>query len=107
MTSRIILVVAILTTAAAAPAAPALTTDYLVGKWSAFEEDCSHTIEFRKDGTLTTPIGVAKWTVSGDKVTMDYHDASEPTVSRIKPLSADRIAVETASGRKETEKRCK
>src|SRR5687768_5870430 len=65
----------------AAPAIPAAaevggapTVDYMVGKWSAMDEDCSDTLEFRKDGTLTTPIGEAKWTLVGDKLTMDYGD---------------------------------
>jgi hypothetical protein len=107
MTSRAHAIILATILTGAAPPAPALTPAYLVGKWSAFGEDCSHTIEFKKDGTLTTPIGVAKWTVSGDKVTMDYHDGSKPTVTRLKPLSADRLAWMSDSGKQETEKRCK
>ena len=103
--------VAYMTLAASAGAeptkAPALSADYLVGKWSAMNENCSATLDFRKNGTVTTPIGDAKWTVNGDEVTLNYGDGSDPTTSTIKPLTADRIAVETASGRKETEKRCK
>jgi hypothetical protein len=59
--------------AAAVPAqAGALSADYMVGKWSAMGEDCSSTIEFRKDGTVETPIGPGKWTLAGDKLGFDY-----------------------------------
>ena len=64
-------------TPAAAEVGGAPTADYMVGKWSAIDEDCSDTLEFRKDGTLTTPIGDAKWTLVGDKLTMDYGDGSK------------------------------
>jgi hypothetical protein len=97
----------------AAPVTPAAveiggapTVDYMVGKWSAMDEDCSDTLEFRKDGTLTTPIADAKWTLVGDKLTMDYGDGSKQPASSIKVLSQDRIEITTGSGRKETQKRC-
>ena len=96
--------------AAAAPVAPAagavLAADYMVGKWSAVGEDCSATLEFRKNGTVVTPIGEAKWTVAGDKLSIDYGDGSKPTVSSIKALDPGRIEITHASGTKETEKRC-
>jgi hypothetical protein len=93
--------------AAAAPATPAaLSADYMVGKWSAMNEDCAATLVFTKDGKVTTPIGQAKWAVAGDKLTIDYSDGSTPTSSTIKPVSQDRIEITTSSGRKETEKRC-
>ena len=79
---------------------------YLVGKWSAMGEDCSDTLDFRNDGKVTTPIGDANWSMAGDKLTIDYGDGSKPTTSTIKRLGADRIEVTTASGRKETQKRC-
>ena len=108
MISRAILLAALLTPAAqASPPAPALTPDYLVGKWSAFGEDCAHTIEFKKDGTVSTPIGTGKWKVGNGKLTIDYGDGSAPTSSAVKPLSADRIAWMSASGKQEAEKRCK
>ena len=88
------------------PVAAGLTADYMVGKWSAVDEDCSATLEFRKDGTTETPIGEAKWTVAGDKLSIDYHDGSQPTVSTIKVLDPNRIEITHASGTKETEKRC-
>lgn len=93
---------------AAAPAAVggAPTADYMVGKWSAIEEDCSDTLEFRKDGTLTTPIGDAKWTLVGDKMTMDYGDGSKQPASTLKVVSQERIEVTTGSGKKEFSKRC-
>ena len=97
----------------AAPVAPATaevggapTADYMVGKWSAIEEDCADTLEFRKDGTLTTPIGEAKWTLVGDKMTMDYGDGSKQPASTLKVLSQDKIEITTGSGRKEISKRC-
>jgi hypothetical protein len=93
-------------TPAAAAVGGAPTVDYMVGKWSAMDEDCSDTLEFRKDGTLTTPIGDAKWTLVGDKLTMDYGDGSKQPSSTIKVLSQDRIEITRASGGKETEKRC-
>jgi hypothetical protein len=91
-----------------APAAAdgALSADYLVGKWSAMREDCSATIEFRKDGTVTTPLGDGKWTLAGDKLTFDYGDGSKQPASTITVLSADRIEILRGSGGKETEKRC-
>ena len=96
--------------AAPAPAAPAtagaVTAGYMVGKWSAIGEDCSATIEFRKVGTVATPIGEGKWTLTDDKLAIDYGDGSTPTTSTIKPLGPDRIEITHASGTKETEKRC-
>ena len=96
--------------AAPAPAAPAaagaLTPDYMVGKWSAMGEDCSSTIEFRKDGTVATPIGDGKWILAGNKLTFDYGDGSKQPASTIKMLSADRIQITRGSGGTETEKRC-
>ena len=91
-------------TPAAAPAGA--EAQYLVGKWSAMGEDCADTLDFRNDGKVTTPIGDAKWTMAGDKLTIDYGDGSKPTTSTIKQLGADRIEVTTASGRSETQKRC-
>jgi hypothetical protein len=96
-------------TPAATPAAAGSTTlsaDYMVGKWSAMGEDCSATIEFKKDGTVDTPIGTAKYTVAGDRLSFDYGDGSKPTVSTIKVLSPERIEIVRASGGQETEKRC-
>lgn len=87
-------------------AAGAVSAGYMVGKWSAVNEDCSGTVEFKKDGTVTTPIGEAKWTLDGGKLTIDYKDGSTPTTSTIKPLGADRIEITHSSGTKETEKRC-
>ena len=84
----------------------ALSADYLVGKWSAMREDCSATIEFRKDGTVSTPLGDGKWILAGDKLTFDYGDGSKQPASTIKVLSADRIEILRGSGGKETEKRC-
>jgi hypothetical protein len=97
---------AVAATPAAAQVGGAPTVDYMVGKWSAMDEDCSDVLEFRKDGTLTTPIGEAKWTLVGEKLTMDYGDGSKQPSSSIKVLSQDRIEITRASGGKETEKRC-
>jgi len=93
---------------AAAPVAAGglVTADYMVGKWSAMEEDCKDTLEFRKDGTVATPIGDAKWTLAGDKLAVDFGEGSKPTPSTIKVLSQDRIEITKASGGKETQKRC-
>ena len=93
--------------ATATPAvAGALSADYMVGKWSAMGEDCSDTIEFRKDGTAVTPVGPGKWTLTGDQLGMDFGDGSTQKPSTIKPIGPDRIEITTASGRKETERRC-
>jgi hypothetical protein len=81
-------------------------TDFMVGKWSAMGEDCSVVIDFHKDGSVTTPIGVAKWTAIGDKLSIAYPDGSAPTVSSIKVLDPARIEITHSSGTKETEKRC-
>ncbi len=92
--------------AAAAGPAGALTADYMVGKWSAMDEDCSATIEFRKDGTVQTPVGPGKWALAGDKLSFDYGDSSKMEPSTIKVLGPDRIEITRASGGKETQKRC-
>ena len=96
------------TTTAVAPASAngTVTADYMVGKWSAMEEDCSDTLDFRKDGSVGTPIGGAKWALDGDKLSIDFGDGSEVTASTIKPLGPDRIEITKASGNKETQKRC-
>lgn len=93
-------------TPAAAEVGGAPTADYMVGKWSAIDEDCSDTLEFRKDGSLTTPIGDAKWTLVGDKMTMDYGDGSKQPASTLKVLSQDKIEITRGSGGKETSIRC-
>ena len=93
-------------TPAAAPAAGGLTAEFMVGKWSAFNGDCSHTIELKKDGTATTPIGTAKWAVKGDTLSFDYEDGSKPTASVVKPAGANEIEFTHESGSKEVEKRC-
>ncbi len=92
-------------TPAAAPAAGGLTAEFMVGKWSAFNGDCSKTIELRKDGTADTPIGTAKWTVNGGTLSFDYQDGSKPTVSAVKPVGANEIEFTHDSGTKEIEKR--
>lgn len=93
-------------TPASAAAGGAPTADYMVGKWSAIDEDCADTLEFRKDGTLTTPIAEAKWTLVGDELTMDYGDGSKQKPSKIKVLSQERIEITRGSGGKETAIRC-
>ena len=94
--------------AAAAPATAsgALTPEFMVGKWSAMNGDCSATIDFNKDGTVNTPMGKAKWTVKGDTLTFDYGDGSKPTVSTVKPTGPDKMEFTHDSGAKETEIRC-
>ena len=84
----------------------AVTPDFMIGKWSAMNEDCSDTIEFRKDGTAGTPFGDGKWTLTGDKLAMDFGDGSTTKPSTINVLSQDRIEITKASGGKETQKRC-
>ena len=93
-------------TPAAAPSDGSFSSAYMVGKWSAMDEDCSSTLEFKDGGVVTTPIGDAKYSVTGDKLSIDYGDGSEPTTSTIKVLSPDRIEITRSSGGKETEKRC-
>ena len=101
-------------TAAPSQAAPAtagaVTADFMIGKWSATNEDCSEVLEFRKDGTVKTPIGDAKWTLAGDQLAgdqlaVDFGDGSTLQPSTIKSLGPDRIEISDASG-KETQKRC-
>jgi hypothetical protein len=93
-------------TPAAAPSDGTFSAAFMVGKWSAMGEDCSSTIDFKDGGVVKTPIGDAKYSVSGDTLTFDYGDGSEPTKSTIKVLSPDRIEITRGSGGKETEKRC-
>jgi hypothetical protein len=93
-------------TPAAAPATGALTAEFMAGKWSAMNGDCAATLDFMKDGTVTTPIGKAKWTAKGNTLTFDYGDGSKPTVSTVKPVGADKIEFTHDSGAKEIEKRC-
>ena len=86
--------------------AGAMSADFLIGKWSAMGEDCSATVEFRKDGTAVTPVGEAKWTLIGDKLRFDYGDGSNQPPSTVKPLGKDRVETITQSGKKDTQKRC-
>jgi hypothetical protein len=94
------------TPAAAAAVGGAPTVDYLVGKWSALPEDCSEVLDFRKDGTVLTPIGEAKWSLLGDQLTFDYGDGSSQKPLWIKVLSDERIEITRASGGKDIGKRC-
>ena len=94
------------TPAAAPAAAGAVTAEYMVGKWSAMGEDCADTLEFRKDGSVATPIGDAKWTLTGDQLAVDFGDGSKQKPSTIKTLGPDRIEITKESGGKETQKRC-
>lgn len=90
-----------------APAADgALGADYMVGKWSATDENCAETLEFRKDGTVVTPFGNAKWALNGDKLAVDFGEGSKVDPSTIKALGPDRIEITKGSGNKETQKRC-
>ena len=84
----------------------AVTADYMVGKWSAMDENCADTLEFRKDGSVKTPFGDAKWSLAGDQLAVDFGDGSKQDPSTIKVLSADRIEITKKSGGKETQKRC-
>ena len=97
----------------AAPATPAAaeiggapSAEYMVGKWSAMNEDCSDTLEFRKDGSVATPFGEGKWTLAGDHLSVDFGEGSKMDPSTIKVLSQDRIEISKKSGGKETQKRC-
>src|SRR3954454_25022382 len=91
-------------TASAAPGA--VNTDFMVGKWSAIAEDCKNTVELRKDGTAMTPIGEAKWTLTGDKLQFDYSDGSKQPPSTVRAVGKDRVEFTRDSGSKDTEKRC-
>jgi hypothetical protein len=91
---------------AASTAPGAVNAGFLVGKWSAIAEDCKNTIELRKDGTAVTPIGEAKWTLTGDKLLFDYSDGSKQPPSTVRALGHDRIEFTHDSGSKDTEKRC-
>ena len=84
----------------------ALSTVFMTGKWSAMAEDCADTVEFRKDGTMVTPIGNAKWALDGAKLNVDFGDGAKQDPSSIKVLSHDRIEVTKAGGKTETQKRC-
>jgi len=84
----------------------ALSTEFMTGKWSAMAEDCADTVEFRKDGTMVTPIGNAKWALDGAKLNVDFGDGAKQDPSSIKVLSHDRIEVTKAGGKTETQKRC-
>ena len=92
--------------AAAAATGDALSTDYMVGKWSAMAEDCKDTIEFRKDGSMVTPIGNAKWGLNGDKLMVDFGDGRKQEPSSIKVLTHERIEITKAGGKTENQKRC-
>lgn len=91
---------------ALAAAVGTVTPDFLIGKWSAMGEDCSATIEFRKDGTAVTPIGKAKWTLTGDKLKFDYGDGSNQPPSTVRPVGKDRLQTITESGNEDMQKRC-
>ena len=84
----------------------ALSADYMVGKWSAMDENCAETLDFRKDGTVVTPFGNARWALNGDKLAVDFGEGSKVDPSTIKALGPDRIEITKGSGNKETQKRC-
>jgi hypothetical protein len=92
-------------TPAAATVGGAPTADYMVGKWSAMGEDCKDTLEFKKDGTVLTPIGPGKWDLVGDKLSFEY-GGERQSPSTIKVLSPTKIEITRSSGGKETEIRC-
>jgi hypothetical protein len=89
-----------------AAAVGSVTPDFLIGKWSAMGEDCSATVEFRKDGTAITPIGKAKWTLTGDKLRFEYSDGSNQPPSTVRPVGKDRLQTITESGKEDMQKRC-
>ena len=91
---------------AAVPAGAAPTADYMLGKWSATEGDCSSTLEFRKDGSVATPIGDAKWTLVGNQLAVDFGDGAKPDPTTVTVLTPDTIETTMKSGRKEVQKRC-
>lgn len=93
---------------AASPAAVAgdLSSDFMVGKWSAMAEDCTDTVEFRKDGAAVTPFGTVKWSLDGDKLVFDFGDGSKQPASTVKVLTPDRIEITKDGGKTETQKRC-
>lgn len=95
--------------AEAAPATAAVggapTAAYMVGKWSAMDEDCADTLEFRQDGTVMTPIGEGKWTLAGNQLSFEY-EGQKMDPSTITVLSQDRIEIAKKSGNKETQIRC-
>ena len=93
-------------TPAAVPAGAAPTADYMLGKWSATEGDCSSTLEFRKDGIVVTPIGDAKWTLAGNQLAVDFGDNAKPDPTTVTVLTPDTIETTMKSGRKEVQKRC-
>ena len=55
---------------------PTLSVDFMVGKWSAFREDCSHTIKLKRDGTVRDSDPHGKWKVGEGKLTFDYGDVT-------------------------------
>ena len=89
-----------------AKAAGSITPDFLIGKWSALGEDCRATVEIRKDGTAVTPMGEAKWTLTGDKLKFEYGDGSKQPPSTVRPVGKDRLLTITESGNEDMEKRC-
>jgi hypothetical protein len=91
---------------ALAKAAGSITPDFLIGKWSALGEDCRATVEIRKDGTAVTPMGEAKWTLTGDKLKFEYGDGSKQPPSTVRPVGKDRLLTITESGNEDMEKRC-
>lgn len=91
---------------ALAAAVGTVTRDFLIGKWSAAGEDCTATVEFRKDGTAVTPIGKAKWTLTGDKLQFEYGDGSKQPPSTVRPVGKDRLQTITESGNEDMQKRC-
>lgn len=58
--------------AGATPASAAFTGEvnvaFLVGRWTD-NNDCSNVVEFRSDGTYTTPAGDGMWSLNGDRLT--------------------------------------
>lgn len=55
-------------TPASAPFSGEVNTAFLIGRWTD-NNDCNNVVEFRSDGTYTTPAGDGMWSLNGDRLT--------------------------------------
>jgi hypothetical protein len=74
---------------ASAPFTGQVNSAFLVGRWTD-NNDCTQTIEFRPDGTFTTPGGSGMWALDADRLTFQ---GSSTVSARVQAPDANTITL--------------
>lgn len=90
-------------TAAASAQGPAVTRDFLIGRWTD-TNDCTNAVDFRRDGTFLTTEGAAgRWTLEGGRISF----IGQSTISaRISASDANSISLNHDDGTVGRSTRC-